>query len=114
MGLNLAEPAARAGAEPTAQAMRFNRVTLAKLSQTENLGRNIAAASYALGAGAPCSLFDLYVIERTQAGEGEANIDEWVREKAVDLDEEGRRNLREVYAKALSVRLPILRAQGVF
>lgn len=114
VGLNLAEPVARAGAEPTPQAMRFNRITSAKLSQTENLGRNIAAASYALGAGAPCTLFDLYVIERTQAGESEASIDDWVNDKGVNLDDAGRGNLREVFSKALNVRLPILHAQGVF
>ena len=32
VGLDLAEPAARPGAEPTPQALRFNRVTLANLS----------------------------------------------------------------------------------
>ena len=31
VGLDLAEPAARPGAEPTPQALRFNRVTLANL-----------------------------------------------------------------------------------
>ena len=114
VGLDLAEPAARPGAEPTPQALRFNRVTLANLRRTENLGRPIAAASYALGTGAPCTLFDLYVIERMQAGDSEARIDDWVRDIGVGLDDEGRGRLREVFAKALRVRLPILRAQGVF
>ena len=77
-------------------------------------GRAIAAASHALGTGAPCTLFDLYMIERTQAGDSEARIDDWVRDIGVGLDDEGRGKLREVFAKALRVRLPILRAQGVY
>jgi SAM-dependent methyltransferase len=114
VGLNLAEPAARPGAEPTPQALRFNRVTLANLRRTENLGRQIAAASHALGTGAPCTLFELHVIERIQAGDSEANIDDWVRDIGVNLDDAGRGNLREVFVKAFHVRLPILHAQGVF
>jgi hypothetical protein len=113
VGLDLAEPAARPGAQPTAQALRFNRATSAKLSRTENLGRPIAAASYALGTGAPCTLFDLYVIDRLQAGESEDRKEEWVRDIGVNLDDEGRDKLRQVVDKALRVRMPILRAQGV-
>ena len=45
---------------------------------------------------------------------GEANIDDWVRDIGGSLDEEGRGNLRQVFTKAFHVRLPILRAQGVF
>jgi SAM-dependent methyltransferase len=114
VGLNLAEPVARPGAEPTPQALRFNRVTLENLRRTENLGRQIGAASYALGTGAPCTLFELYVIERVQAGDSEAAIDDWVRDIGGNLNDEGRGNLREVFTRALGVRLPILRAQGVF
>jgi SAM-dependent methyltransferase len=113
VGLDLAEPAARPGAQPTAQALRFNRATSAKLSRTENLGRPIAAASYALGTGAPCTLFDLYVIDRLQAGESEDRKEEWVGDLGVNLDDEGRGKLRQVLDKALRVRMPILRAQGV-
>ena len=54
------------------------------------------------------------MIERVQAGESEASIDDWVRDIGVNLDDEGHGKLREVFAKALRVRLPILRAQGVF
>ncbi len=114
VGLDLAEPVARPGAAPAQQALRFNRVTSANLSRTENLGRPIAAASHALGTGAPCTLFDLYVLERLQAGEGETRIEDWVRDLGVNLDAEGRGKLREVFAKALRVRLPILRTQGVY
>jgi SAM-dependent methyltransferase len=113
VGLNLAEPVARPGADPTPQVLQFNRTVLANLRRTDNPGRQIAAASYVLGAGASCTLFELHVIERAQAGDSEANIDDWVRDIGVNLDEAGRGNLREVFTKALHVRLPILRAQGV-
>ncbi len=114
VGLDLSEPVSRPGAEPTAQARRFNRVTSASLGRTENLGRPIAAASYALGTGAPCTLFDLYVLDRLHSGESEDRIDEWVSDLGGDLDNEERSKLREVFAKAIRVRMPILRAQGVF
>jgi hypothetical protein len=114
VGLDVAEPAARPGAEPTPQALRFNRVTSMNLSRTENLGRPVAAASYALGTGAPCTLFDLYVIDRLQAGEREDRKEDWVRDLGSNLDDEERDKLRQVLDKALHVRMPILRAQGVF
>jgi hypothetical protein len=56
VGLDVAEPAARPGAAPGAQALRFNRVTTDTLGRTENFGRPLAAASYALGTGAPATL----------------------------------------------------------
>jgi hypothetical protein len=114
VGLDVAEPAARPGAEPTPQALRFNRVTSMNLSRTENLGRPVAAASYALGTGAPCTLFDLYVIDRLQAGEREDRKEDLVRDLGSNLDDEERDKLRQVLDKALHVRMPILRAQGVF
>ncbi|HWY24153.1 MAG TPA: class I SAM-dependent methyltransferase [Nevskia sp.] len=113
-GLELAEPALRSGAAPAEQALRFNRVTTENLIRTENLGRPVGAASYALGTGAPCTLFDLYVLGRTQDGQGEERIEDWIRHIGSNLDDEGRGNLRDVLTKSLHVRLPILHAQGVF
>jgi SAM-dependent methyltransferase len=114
LGLDLAEPALRAGVEPARQALRFNRVMAAKLMRTENLGRTVAAASYVLGAGAPCSLFDLYVLERVHVGEDEANIDDWIRHIGGSLEGEARGQLHQVLTRCLQVRVPILHAQGVF
>jgi SAM-dependent methyltransferase len=114
VGLDMAEPVLRVGAEPTERALRFNRTTMNKLMRTENPGRAIAAASHALGSGAPCTLFDLHVLDRVRQGEGENDIGEWVRQYAGNLDEEGRGKLREVFSRSLRMRLPILRASGVF
>jgi SAM-dependent methyltransferase len=113
VGLELAEPALRPGAAPTSQALRFNRTTAANLMRTENLGRPIAAASHALGTGAPCTLFDLYVLERVQLGEGEGETEDWVSHLGPNLDDEGRGKLRDVLGRCLQVRLPILHASGV-
>jgi hypothetical protein len=66
-----------------------------------------------LGAGAPCSLFDLYVLERVQMGEGEANLDDWVRQTAGNMEEDARAKLRQVFTRCLQVRVPVMRAQGV-
>ena len=87
----------------------------ANLSRTENLGRPIGAASYALGTGAPCTLFDLYVIERMQAGEGEAeHRGLGARTSAATSMTRAAATCARCSTKALHVRLPILRAQGVF
>jgi hypothetical protein len=114
VGLDLAEPALRSGAAPTAQALRFNRIITASLVRTENLGRPIAAASHALGAGAPCTLFDLFVLDRVQQGEGEEKVDDWLRHLGANLDAEGLGKLRDLLGRCLRVRLPILHAAGVF
>jgi SAM-dependent methyltransferase len=112
-GLRMAEVALRPGAEPAPQALRFNRLVTSELSRTENPGREIAAASHMMGTGAPCSLFDLYVLDRTQEGEGESHIDNWVRHTGGNMDEEGQSRLREVLTRCLQVRVPVMRAQGV-
>jgi SAM-dependent methyltransferase len=113
VGLDVAEPAARPGAAPTEQALRFNRVTTEILGRTENFGRPLAAASYALGTGAPATLFELHAMNRLLSGDTEAQLDDWVHDIGVNLDDEGRGKLRQVFERALHVRLPILRAQGV-
>jgi SAM-dependent methyltransferase len=113
VGLNMAEVVLRPDAQPAPQASRFNRLITAELGRSENPGRNLAAASHLLGAGAPCSLFDLYVLERVQLGEGEANLDDWVRQIAGKMDAEGRAQLLEVLTRCLHARVPVMRAQGV-
>ena len=113
VGLNMAEAALRPGADPVPQASRFNRLITSELSRSENPGRVLAAASHVLGAGAPCSLFDLYVLERVQAGEDEAHVDGWLRHIGGNMEDEGRAKLRDVLIRCLQVRVPVMRAQGV-
>jgi SAM-dependent methyltransferase len=113
VGLDVAEPATRPGAAPGAPALRLNHIATETLGRTENYGRPLAAASYALGTGAPATLFELHAIDRLLSGDSEANIGDWVRDIGANLDDEGRGKLRQVFERAVSVRLPILRAQGV-
>ena len=54
------------------------------------------------------------MIDRLQAGEREDRKEDWVRDLGGNLDDEERDKLRQVLDKALHVRMPILRAQGVF
>ena len=115
VGLDLAEPAARPGRRADGAGHCASTVSPRQTSAAPRTSAvPIAAASYALGTGAPCTLFDLYVIDRLQAGESEDRKEEWVRDIGVNLDDEGRDKLRQVVDKALRVRMPILRAQGVF
>ena len=113
VGLYLAEPALRSRVEPDRQAQGFNRMTSANLMRTENLARPIAAATATLGTGAPCTLLDLYALERVLEGDGEDRIDDWVRDLGARLNEEEQGKLREALGRCLHVRVPILRAVGV-
>lgn len=113
VGANIAEPALRPDAEPSPQAERFNRMIRTELRRMESSGQEFAAASHVLGAGAPCSLFDLFVIERVQEGEGEDQVDDWARLIGAHMDDEGRVKLRLMLQRCLRVRVPVLRSQGV-
>ena len=99
---------------PAAQALRFNRSTAAKLMRTENLGRPIAAASNALGTGAPCTLFDLYVLDRVLLGEGEEKIEDWVSSLGANLDAEGRGKLRDVLGRGVAIPETLPPPSGVW
>jgi hypothetical protein len=52
-------------------------------------------------------------MNRLLSGDTEAHVEDWVREIGVNLDDEGRGKLRQVFERALHVKLPIMRAQGV-
>ncbi len=114
VGLDIAEPVSRPGASAVPGALRFNRLIRTELMQNANLGTVVGAASHVLGAGAPATLFDLYVLERTQSGEGEQQIENWIQDLGpAELDAEGRGRLRDVLRRCLTVRVPTLRTQGV-
>ena len=111
IGAELAEPALRPAAPPSAAAQRFNRVAARRLVQTEPMNRPVAVASHRLGAGAPASVLDMLVLDRTLEGEG--GIDDIVRflNTAVSATDETR--LRAVLTTCIDNRLPRLRAAGV-
>lgn len=113
VGVSLAEAALRPGTEPSPEALRLNQVVLAELSRVENPGQQFAAASHVLGMGAPCSMFDLFVLQRVMEGEGEERVDDWTMRIAPGTDEENRGKLREVLSRCLRVRVPVMRAQGI-
>ena len=118
VGLDLAEPALRPGAAPAPSALRFNRTAAARLARAEHRDRPVAAASNALGAGAPCSPFDLHVLDRALGGEGEEKIGDWAwqlgRGRDHDEDGDGEAEIRAALGRCLRERLPILHAAGVF
>ncbi len=114
VGMDLAEPSLRTDPAPAPEALRFNRVAANSLLRTENPGRPVAAASRMLGTGAPCTLFDLFVMHRVIDGESADRIEAWVDTLGSNADAEARDKLRQVLDKALHERLPILRAAGVF
>jgi SAM-dependent methyltransferase len=114
VGMEFAEPALRRDRMPGPEALRFNRATMTSMLRTENPGRPLAAASQMLGAGAPCTLFDMYVMHRVLAGEDADRIEDWVRDLGANADDVAKDKLRQVLIKCLHDRLPTLRASGVY
>jgi SAM-dependent methyltransferase len=111
VGAELAEPASRPSAPPSAAAQRLNRVATHRLMQTEPMSRPVGLASHRLGTAAPATVLDLVVIDRTLEGEG--GIDNILRffSGAITVTDEAR--LRTVLTACIDDRLPRFRAAGV-
>src|SRR3954453_16584368 len=69
VGLDFAEVVTRPDAGPAALAQRFNRVTMQRFVQSENLSRLVGLASERVGGGVAASLLDLLVMEQLQCGQ---------------------------------------------
>ena len=110
VGLELADIVTRPDAEPGAEAIRFNRATARRFVRSENIGRVIGLASHRAGAGIGATLLDLIVLERLRDGHPE--MDDLLRQIA-PLPEHVEK-MREALDHSLRVRMPILRAAGVF
>lgn len=110
VGLDIAEPTMRPGAELGGAALRFNRLAASRLLPTEPLGKVVGVASQALGTGIHTLLCDLVVIDRMQ--QGDADLDDLVRTlgpRSADPEK-----LRGVLQESLEQRIPLLKAAGVF
>jgi SAM-dependent methyltransferase len=111
VGSELAEPASRPAAAPSAAAQRFNRVAMLRLLQTVPINRPVGVASHRLGTAAPAAVLDLLVMDRTLEGEGAIDdILRFLNDRSTITDEA---SLRSVLATCINDRLPRLRASGV-
>lgn len=108
VGLGLAEPALRPAAEPGAEALRFTRAATRRLLPLESLGHPIGVASRRLGTGMVATLGDLMMMDRVL--DGDPDIDGLVSSIGADDPE----RLRTALTQSLEMKLPILRAAGVF
>jgi SAM-dependent methyltransferase len=113
LGLGQAELALRPAAGPGEAALRFNRAAAEQLVRTEQVAQGVAMASLTLGGGMPATVFDLFVTDRLRRGESEAQFDAWVDAIGGAMNTEGRDKLRDLLARSLQVRIPVLRAAGV-
>jgi SAM-dependent methyltransferase len=110
VGSELAEPASRPDAPPSAAAQRFNRVAARRLMQTEPPSRPVGVASHRLGTGAPASVLDLVVMDRVLEGGGVDDVMSFFN-TANSVSDEAK--LRAVVTGCIDQRLPRLRASGV-
>lgn len=111
VGLGFAEPVLRPGGGVGPAAQRFNRFCARQLLGARNLGRSLAVASEALGAGMTGSPIDILVADRVREGEGEASLEDWLRR--VDPAPEAAGRVREALRTSLDKRMPLYRATGV-
>jgi hypothetical protein len=110
VGVNLAYPVLRPGADPEPGAMRFNRVAARRLAQSESLDRVIGFASHRIGGGAQGSLLDMLVLDRLQGDQ--PDMEGLLRLISPAPDEVAK--VREALNHSLHRRMPILRGAGVY
>jgi SAM-dependent methyltransferase len=110
VGVNLAYPVLRPGADPEPGAMRFNHVACRRLARSEALSRTVGLASHRLGNGAQGSLLDMLVLDQVQ--EGRAEIEGLLQ--LISPPPEGVEKVRAALEHSLKRRMPILRKAGVF
>lgn len=96
-----------------AGARRFNSVAARWLALPQNINKSLALASTAVGGGFPASVFDMFVIERLQAGEDVAHVDNWIEILLDHHTSSDHDKLREMMIRAIELRLPLLRAAAV-
>jgi predicted O-methyltransferase YrrM len=110
VGHDFAEAVSRPTAEAGRQAMRFNRTAARRHAGTVGLSRNIGIASHRLGTGLSTSILDVMVLDRVLAGE--TDIDALVG--YINAPPDKIEILKEIIGKSMNIRLPILRAAGVW
>ncbi|MEA2787810.1 MAG: hypothetical protein QOG73_216 [Acetobacteraceae bacterium] len=110
VGVNLAYPVLRPGADPQPAAQHFNRVAARRLARSESLHRVVGLASHRLGAGVQGTLLDLLVLDRLESGQMDVDgLLQWISPVPEDA---GR--VRDALHLSLQRRMPILRNAGVY
>jgi hypothetical protein len=110
VGLDLAEPALRPEAPPGAAAQRFNRVVARRWGLSENPARVVGVATQRMGAAMHSSLLDLVILHRLMEGDTDADR----LQHALGVPPDHTERFRSALDASMRVRLPILRAAGVF
>lgn len=110
VGLELADPVIRPGADPCAEAIRYNHVAARRLAGTQTLGHVVGVASHRVGAGVHASMLDLLLLDRLK--DGQADIPAMLQWMNPPPDQEEK--LRDALNHSLHRRMPILQAAGVF
>jgi SAM-dependent methyltransferase len=114
VGIGHGLPLLRPGLPPQPAALRFNRMAANWLVRPENMTKPLALAAASVGGGFPATLLDLFVHARLQSGEDEGTLASWVAALGPRMDEEDRSRLHAVLSRSLTLRLPLMRAAGVW
>jgi hypothetical protein len=110
VGMGLAEPVRRAGASPGEVAMRFNRVSTQRFVGVQTLGKIAGLASERVGQPITATVLDMLVLQRVL--DGIDSRDDLVA--MINPAPEREADLRRTLDAVFDVRLPMLRAAGVF
>jgi len=113
VGIGHALPMLRPDRPVDAGARRFNSVAARWLAAPQNFNKSLALASTAVGGGFPASVFDLFVVERLQAGDDLNDADAWINGLLGDRVHPDRENLRTAMVRVMERRLPLLRVASV-
>ncbi len=110
IGVNLAFPVLRPGADPHPAAMRFNLVSARRLARSESLNRLVGAASGRTGAGVQASVLDLLVLDWLR--DGQTDIEDLLR--LISPAPVDAHTVRDALNHSLHRRMPILHRAGVY
>lgn len=113
VGIGHALPMLRPGMEPDPVAQRFNRIAARWLMAPRHYDKGFALASVAAGGGFPVTVFDMFINDRMQAGEGIESLEQWVRMLLADDPDRDPGPLRMVLSRSVEHRIPLLRVAAV-
>jgi SAM-dependent methyltransferase len=112
VGTHQALPVVGPAAEPDGGVRRLNRAAARRFVRPRTLDIAIALAASGTGSPLPCTMLDLFIADRLQAGDTPDKAG-WVAELAAAQPPEVQDKLRDVIERILVDRVPVWRSLGV-
>lgn len=103
----------RPGARQAPSAAALNRLLAETFGRMEHRATPLALASTTIGGGLPASAFELFVQNRIERGDDETALETWIGALGAGLEPAVRQQLRELFQRILTRRVPLFRIAGL-